>query len=94
MVSIAVVVVQSLSYVQLFVTPWTAACQALLSFTISQSLLKLMATESMVPSNHPVLGHPLLLLRGVARVKETKTPTLDIAGMDNRSKKNSGSFSR
>ena len=51
-----------LSCVQLFVTPWTAACQASLSFTISQSLLKLMSIESVMPSNHLILCHPLLLL--------------------------------
>ena len=56
-----VVVVQSLSRVQLFVTPWTAACQASLSFTISWSLLKLMSIESVMPSNHLILCHPLLL---------------------------------
>ena len=54
-------VVQSLSRVQLFATPWTAACQASLSFIISQSLLKLMFTELGMPSNHPILCHPLLL---------------------------------
>ena len=47
-----VVAVHSLTHVQLFVTPWTAAHQASLSFTISQSLLKLMSTESVMPSNH------------------------------------------
>ena len=47
-----VVVVQLLSHVQLFATSWTAACQASLSFTISQSLLKLMSIESMMPSNN------------------------------------------
>ena len=46
-----IVVVQSLSHVQLFVTPWIAALQASLSFTISQSLLKLMSLESVMPSN-------------------------------------------
>ena len=45
------VVVQLLSHVQLFANPWTAACQASLSFTISQSLLKLMSIESVMPSN-------------------------------------------
>ena len=55
-------VVQLLSPVQLFSTPWTAACQASLSFTISQSLLKLLPIESMMPSNHLVLCCPLLLL--------------------------------
>ena len=46
-------------------TPWTAACQASLSSTISQSLLKLMSTESVMPSNHLVLCRPLLLLPSV-----------------------------
>ena len=50
-----------LSCVQLFVTPWTAACQASLSFTISQSVLKLMSIESVMPSSHLTLCHPLLL---------------------------------
>ena len=49
---VVVVVVQSLSHVQLFVTPWTAACRAPLSFTISQDLLKLMSIELVMPSNH------------------------------------------
>ena len=53
---------QSLSHVQLFATPWTAAHQASLSFTNSQSLLKPMPIESVVPSNHLILCHPLLLL--------------------------------
>ena len=56
------IVVWSLSHVELFATPWTAACQAFLSFTISWSLLKLMFTESVMPSNHFTLFHPLLLL--------------------------------
>ena len=55
------IVVQSLSRIWLFVTPWTAACQASLSFTISQSLLKLMSIESVMPSNHLVLCCPLFL---------------------------------
>ena len=55
------VVVQSLSRVQLFVTSWTASHQASLSFTISRSLLKLMSIESVMPSNHLILCHPLLL---------------------------------
>ena len=50
-----------LSHVQLFATPWTAACQAFLSITNSQSLLKLMSIESAMPSNHLILCHPLLL---------------------------------
>ena len=56
------VVVQLLSHIQLFVIPWTAACQASLSFTISPSLLKLMSIEWVMPSNHLILCHPLLLL--------------------------------
>ena len=54
-----------LSRVQLFETPWTAACQASLSLTIFQSLLKLISIESVMPSNHIVLYHPLLLLPSV-----------------------------
>ena len=53
--------VQSLSHVQLFATSWTAACQASVSITNSQSLLKLMSMESVMPSNHLILCHPLLL---------------------------------
>ena len=56
------VVVQSLSCAQLFVTPGTAAHHAPLSFTVSQSLLKLMSIELVMPSNHLILWHPLLLL--------------------------------
>ena len=55
-------VVQLLSRVQLFVIPWTVACQASLSVTNSWSLLKLMSIESVMPSNHLILYHPLLLL--------------------------------
>ena len=51
-------VVQSLSHVQLLATPWTAAHQASLSFTISWSLLKLMSIESMMSINHLILCHP------------------------------------
>ena len=54
-------VVQSLSCIQLFAIPWTAARQATLSFTISRSLLKLMSVESVMPSNHLILCCPLLL---------------------------------
>ena len=58
-----VVVVQSLSHVWLLVAPWTAACQASLSFTISQSLLQLMSIESvMLSKTHLILCRPLLLL--------------------------------
>ena len=57
------VVVQLLSCVWLFVTPWTVAYQASLPFTISQSLLKLMSI--MIPSNHLILCHPLLLMPSI-----------------------------
>ena len=56
-----VVVIQSLSRVQLSTTPWTAACQALLSSTISQSLLKFMSLELVMLFNHLILYHPLHL---------------------------------
>ena len=52
--------VQLLSHVWLFATPWTAACQASLPITNSQSLLKLLSIESVMPSNHLILCHPLL----------------------------------
>ena len=57
--------VQSLSCVRLFETPWTAARQASLSITNSQSLLKLMSIESMMPSNHLILCSLLLLLPSI-----------------------------
>ena len=57
--------VQSLNHVRLFVTPWTAAHQASLSFTISLSLLKFMFTESVMPSNHLILCRSLLLLPSI-----------------------------
>ena len=60
--TLLVFAVQSLSLVWLFVTPWTAACQASLSFTISRSLLKLISIESVMASNHLILCHPFLLL--------------------------------
>ena len=53
--------VQSLSHVRLFATPWTAAPQASLSITDSQSLFKLISIESVMPSNHLILCRPLLL---------------------------------
>ena len=61
----SVVFVQSLHHVWLFATPWTAACQASLSFTYSQSLLKLICIESVMLSNHLILCHPLLLLHSI-----------------------------
>ena len=72
-----VVFVQSLRHVQLFVTPWTEACQASLSFTISQSLLKLMFIESVMPSNRLTLCCPLLLLPSIfpsVRVFSSESP--------------------
>ena len=57
--------VQLLSYVQLFVTPWTAACQASLSITNSWSLPKLMSIELVMPANHLILCHSLLLLPSI-----------------------------
>ena len=59
------VVIQLLGCVWLFVTPWTAALQASLTFTISWSLLKLMSIELMMPSNHLILCHLLLLLPSI-----------------------------
>ena len=57
--------VQLLSPVLLFVTPWTAACQASLAIANFQSLLKLMSIESVMSSNHLILCHPLLLLPSI-----------------------------
>ena len=65
LVVVVVVVVQSLSHVQLFTSPWTAAHQASLSFTISQSLLKLISIELVMPSNHLILCRPLLFLSSI-----------------------------
>ena len=64
-VNICFVDVQSLSWVWLFATPWTAECQVSLSFTISQRLFRLMFTESMMPCNHLILCHSLLFLSSV-----------------------------
>jgi len=60
-----ILVVQSPSRVQLLVTPWTAARQASLSLTASQSLPEFMSIESVTPSNHLILCRPLLLLPSV-----------------------------
>ena len=60
-----IVVVHSLSHVWFFVTPWTAACQASLSFTMSWNLLKLMLIELAMLCNHLILCHPHLLLPSV-----------------------------
>ena len=63
--SVLFVVVQWLSWVWFFATPWTAACQASLSFTIFWSLFKLMSIELVMPSNHLILCHSLLLLPSI-----------------------------
>ena len=60
-----IVSVQLLSHVHLFVTPWTAAHHASLSITNPRSLLKLMFTKSVMPSNHLILCHPLLFLPSI-----------------------------
>ena len=65
LIFVIIVVVQSLSCVRLFATPWTAAHQASLSFTISRSLLKLMSIVSMMPSNRLIFCCPLLLFSSV-----------------------------
>ena len=57
--------VQSLRYIQLLVTPWTAACQASLSITNSWRFLKLVSIESVMPSNHLILRRPLLLASSI-----------------------------
>ena len=62
---ICIVVVQSITHVRLFLTPGTAAHQVSLSFTISQSLLRFMSIESVMPSNHLILCCPLLLLPSI-----------------------------
>ena len=59
---LGLVLVQLLSCAWIFATPWRAACQTFLSFTISWSLLKCMSIESVMPFNHLILCHPLLLL--------------------------------
>ena len=64
-----IVVIQLLSHVQLFVTPWTVAYQTSLSFTISQSMLKLMSIEWVMPSNHLILSLLLLLPSIFPRVR-------------------------
>ena len=75
---ILTVVVQSLSRVWFFATPWTTAHQASLSFTVSRSLLKLMSIESVMPSNNFILCHPLVFLGSfcqVAKVLELQLQT-------------------
>ena len=60
-----VVAAQLLSSVRIFATPWTAACQASLSFNISQNLLKFISIESVMPTSHLILCCPLLLLPSI-----------------------------
>ena len=60
-----VVIVQSLSHVQLFSTPWTAAGQASLSFSVSRSMLKLTSIELVMISNHPILCYSLFLMPSI-----------------------------
>ena len=60
-----VVVIVQLLGVSDSVTPWTAVCQTFLSFTVSRSLLRLTSIESVMPSNHLILCHPLLLLPSI-----------------------------
>ena len=62
---VVLVVVQLPRHVWLFVTPWTAACQASLSHTISQNVPKFMSIESVMPSNYLIISHPLLLLPAI-----------------------------
>ena len=62
LLAVAAVFVQSLSLVWLFATPWIAACQISLSFTVSWSLLKVMPIESVMRSNHLILCHPFVIL--------------------------------
>ena len=86
-----IVVFQSLNHVQLFVTPWTAPCQASLSFTISQNLLKLMFIESMMLSNHLILYHPILLplkrFGGIQKIRSYVTTFLYYQEMNEYIKK-------
>ena len=64
------IVGQSLSHVRLFVTPWTAACQAFPSFTVSWSLLELISIELVMPSNHLILCCPIIWLYGPLSVND------------------------
>ena len=75
---------QSLSSVQLFVTPWTAACQASLSITNSRSLLKLMSMKSVMPSNHLILCCPLLLQSFPASVSFSISQFFTVGGQSIR----------
>ena len=72
------VVVQLLSQVQLFVTPWTTACQTSLSFTIYLNLLKVMSIESVMPSNHLILLFPFILLSSIFPIIRVFSNELDL----------------
>ena len=64
-IDVVIIVIKSLSHIHLFAIPWTITHRASLSFTISQSWLKLMSTEYMMAPNHLILSHPLLLLLSI-----------------------------
>ena len=72
------VVVQLLSHIQLFVTPWTTACQTSLSFTIYLNLLKVMSIESVMPSNHLILLFPFILLSSIFPIIRVFSNELDL----------------
>ena len=72
------VVVQLLSHIQLFVTPWTTACQTSLSFTIYLNLLKVMPIESVMPSNHLILLFPFILLSSIFPIIRVFSNELDL----------------
>ena len=80
--------VQSLSGVELFATPWTAACQASLSITNSRNLLKLLSIKSVMPSNHLILCLPLFFLPSIFPIikvfsnKGTKDNLLNLLVLD------------
>ena len=73
----------SVSHVPVFATPWTAACQASLSITNSRSLLKLMSIEAVMPFNHLILCHPLLLLPSIFKSRSFLMSQLFTSGGQN-----------
>ena len=82
---VLIVVVQSLSHVRLFATPWTAAHQVSLSFTISQSWLKLMSIETVMSSNFLILCCPLLLLPSIFPGQHPCLPVSQLFASDGQS---------
>ena len=76
----AVIVVQSLNHVWIFATSWNAAHWVSLSFTVSWSLLKLMTIDSVMPSNHLILCHPLLLFSIFPSIKAFPVSQLFASG--------------